>query len=113
MPTTPLPYQSARFTNLSSSHVRDRWLALLIDGDESAVLDWLNSRPVTRAASLAGPARNLAEALAAGDRRAEAAAWRQLECATPYGFPSEIPLYAWRFDPTTGQPLTRYETLTG
>ena len=51
--------------------------------------------------------RAVMDAIVAGDRRLEAAAWRVFETSQP-GVVSEVPVHGWRFHPETGAPLDRY-----
>lgn len=97
----------------SASAVRDVWMELLtgIVSEEQVlfVLDrWAcSSHGYSRFAAA------VAAAVRAGDRRAEAAAWRQLECGAPYGYPAETALFMMRFNPFTGARMDRYASLHG
>ena len=95
----------------SASAVRDVWLELLTGVvSEEQVLVVLD-RWGSSSHGYARLATAVADAVRAGDRRAEAAAWRQLECGAPYGFPAETALFMMRFNPFTGVRLDRYACL--
>lgn len=96
---------------LAAQAVRDIWAALLTSGDDATAVAALERIRRTASPRDAAVIDELTRAVRAEDRGNEARLWRQLECGAGAGYPSETPLYQWRYDPRSGAPLTRYQSL--
>lgn len=94
---------------ISAQDIRDLQMGLLLGTrTEQDVLDVLTGWQLRASYSYLVQLDSLIAAIRNGDRAAEKVCWRAFECVAPYGFPSETPVGDWQFDPTTGEPLTRY-----
>lgn len=98
----------------TASDIRAIWLDLItgrsdVDATIRSLVVAAAGKPT--ASGFWAEIRSLIDALQSGDLLAETVAWRRSECLAPFGFPSEMPLYEWRFDPITGAALERYAPL--
>lgn len=94
-----------------SAHMVSALQARLVLGEvsEEEVCDRLRCWARKSSPAVAEIIGRLLAAFESADLRSEMVEWRALEVGAPHGFPSEFPVSSWRFDPTTGAPLPRYE----